>query len=57
MRPMPASRFQLTPHAGAASAIFCSALRYAASAIVGIRIEPGELTTLARGGAVTMAAA
>src|ERR1700741_2695901 len=55
MRPMPASRFQLMPHAGSAMAIIRSALRYADSAIVGIPSEPGVFTTAVGGGADTIA--
>ncbi|OBJ30646.1 hypothetical protein A5621_23270 [Mycobacterium colombiense] len=51
MRPMPASRFQLTPQPGTATAIFCSALRYAASAMLGMPSAPGALTIIAGGGA------
>ena len=57
MRPMPASRFQLTPQPGAAVAIIRSALRYAANAIVGIRSAPGAFTTADGGGADIVAAA
>src|SRR6201993_1361492 len=51
MRPIPANRFQLTPQPGAATAIFCSAPRYAASAIDGIPSAPGEFTIIGGGGA------
>src|SRR5687768_14371582 len=50
MRPMPASRFQLTPQPGYAEAIMRSALRYAARAIAGMPRAPGELTIAAGGG-------
>src|ERR1700749_2132229 len=56
MRPIPASRFQLMPQAGSATAIIRSALRYADSAIVGMPSAPGEFTTPAGGGADAMAA-
>ena len=39
------------PQPGAATAIFCSALRYAASAIDGMPSAPGEFTTIGGGGA------
>src|ERR1700739_3004824 len=51
MRPIPANRFQLTPQPGAATAIFCSALRYAARAIDGMPSAPGEFTIIGGGGA------
>src|ERR1700751_4497775 len=51
MRPIPASRFQLTPQPGEATAIFCSALRYAARAIDGIPSAPGTFTIIGGGGA------
>src|SRR6202022_4942227 len=57
IRPMPATRFQLTPQFGAARAIMPSALRYADNAIAGIRRAPGEFTTTAGGGAETVATA
>src|ERR1700751_552051 len=57
MRPIPASRFQLMPQLGWASASSRSALRYAASAIDGILSAPGEFTTTAGGGADNEAAA
>src|ERR1700733_12502827 len=57
IRPIPASRFQLMPQAGSASAIIRSALRYAASAIVGMPSAPGEFTTSVGGGADTLASA
>src|ERR1700739_603409 len=50
-RPIPANRFQLIPQAGAATAIFCSALRYAARAIDGMPSAPGEFTIIGGGGA------
>src|SRR5271165_7240386 len=56
IRPIPANRFQLTPHAGSASAIIRSALRYADNAIAGIRREPTELTTASGGGGAMMLA-
>src|ERR1700739_461882 len=57
MRPIPASKFQLTPQPGAATAIFCSALRYAASAMDGMPSAPGEFTINGGGGAVEAASA
>src|ERR1700739_1547095 len=57
MRPIPASRFQLMPQAGSATAIIRSALRYADSAIVGMPSAPGEFTTAIGGGADAEAAA
>src|SRR5258705_9041479 len=57
IRPMPASRFQLTPHVGWALAIIRSALRYACSAIDGMPSAPGEFTTMEGGGADIVAAA
>ena len=54
---MPANRFQLIPQSGLELAIICSALRYAAGAIDGIPSAPVEFTTMAGGGAETVAAA
>src|SRR6201998_3781502 len=51
MRPIPANRFQLMPQAGAATDIFCSALRYADRAIDGMPSAPGEFTIIGGGGA------
>src|SRR5271156_1498872 len=57
MRPIPANRFQLIPHAGSEVAIIRSALRYADNAIAGMPSAPGEFTTMAGGGAETAATA
>src|SRR5271166_5977926 len=57
MRPMPANKFQLTPQPGAAAAIFASALRYAASATIGMPSAPGAFTIIGGGGAEMVAAA
>src|SRR6516164_10572068 len=51
IRPIPANKFQLMPQPGAATDIFCSALRYAASAIDGMPSAPGEFTIIGGGGA------
>src|ERR1700739_585969 len=57
IRPIPASRFQLMPHAGAATPIIRSALRYADNAIAGMPSAPGVFTTAVGGGADAKAAA